>query len=47
MGMFENIRIAKETLEITSAEEYVVNSKTIKLPEYDFKKVIVYDPRKG
>ena len=47
MGMFENIRIAKETLKITRAGEYGVNSKTIKLPDYNFKKVIVYDPRKG
>ena len=27
MGMFENIRIAKETLEITSTGEYGVNRK--------------------
>ena len=43
MGMFSNIRIAKETLEIISAGEYVVNGKTIGLPENDFKKLIVYD----
>ena len=47
MGMFSNIRIAKETLEIISAGEYVVNGKTIRLPENDFEKVVVYDPRKG
>ena len=42
-----NIKIANETIKITSAGKYTVSEKTIALPNLDYKDALVYSPEKG
>ncbi len=42
-----NIRIAKQTLQIIKDGQYEVSGEMIHLPQYDYEEVIVYSPEKG
>ena len=42
-----NISIANQTIKITGEKQYTVGEKTIRLPESDYSKVIVYSPEEG
>ena len=42
-----SIKIANETIKITSAGKYTVSEKRITLPKIDYKDAIVYSPEKG
>lgn len=42
-----NIQIANETIKITAERQYLVGETTIKLPDLDYKKVIVFSPEEG
>ena len=41
------IGIAKETIDITTKMEYILNGNVIQLPQVDYKRVVVYSPEDG
>lgn len=42
-----NIKIANETIKITSAKKYTLSGKEISMPDLDYAKAEVYSPEKG